>query len=128
MAVTKGRALVTSKNSVAITGELSATVTEEGAIIEYETKSMDGPGREYDGLDCTIALEGVIDSADTGALAIQTAKYGQSKLTDITVLCAWGTYSGTFVVESCEISGAVGEMQQFSCTLKSDNGYTFTGA
>ena len=49
MAVTKGRALLTKKNSVAVTGELSATVTEEGAIIEYETKSMDGPGREYDG-------------------------------------------------------------------------------
>jgi hypothetical protein len=128
MAISKGKLLLVNKNGTAIAGDSEATVTEEGGLIEYKTKSMNGTGREYDGKDLTISGSALVDLTDGSLGALQTAKEGETKLTDITVVTALGTYSGTFLIESFEITGADGDMQSASYTLKSDNGYTFTGA
>lgn len=128
MAKQKGRALLIAKNGTAISGQMTGTVTEDGNTIEYETKAMDGPGREYNGKSLTVQAEGTVDADDAGAVAIQAAKEGQTKLTDITVATGLGTYAANFVVESFEMSGEVSNMQNLRFTLKSDGGYTFTAA
>lgn len=120
--------MVVNQDDDPIIGGMSCSLSIGGKVIDYEVWGMDGPGREYDGQDAEIKLEGVIDPSDTGAQAIVDAKANGTKLEDFTIVTGFGSLAATFVVDSLELSGGIGEMQKFSCTLKTDGGYTWTSA
>lgn len=128
MAKVRGKALIVSKGADTVLGAVNVTLTDDSPLMEIETLGSYGPERDYGGESATANISGAVDDADTAVKAILNAKYAGTKLTDISIVFGFGTWSGNWVVESFEVSAEPTAFQQFTAVLKSDNGYTYVAA